>query len=87
MSGMINNTPHYNISNIFCTCGKRIEFIDVARGFNYSLGNVIKYIWRFNLKNNSEDLLNAQWYLNDYIEKANEPVEFPIDSSFPECKL
>ena len=35
---------------------------------NYLQGNIIKYIWRYNYKNGTEDLKKAQWYLNKLIE-------------------
>lgn len=49
-----------------------IECIDVARYFNFNLGNVIKYIWRAGLKDGSpsiQDLRKARFYLDDEIKK------------------
>ena len=46
-----------------------IDFIE-AKGLDYHLGNVIKYITRADHKGNrKEDLLKAQWYLNRAISK------------------
>jgi hypothetical protein len=36
---------------------------------SFNLGNVIKYLWRADLKNGTEDLKKAAWYLNDEIER------------------
>jgi len=37
---------------------------------SYNLGNVIKYVWRADLKeNNVQDLEKAQFYLNDEIKR------------------
>ena len=47
-----------------------IECIEVARHFNFCLGNALKYIWRADLKGNAlEDLRKARWYLNDEIKR------------------
>lgn len=35
----------------------------------FTLGNAIKYIWRADLKNGTEDLEKAIWYLNREMEK------------------
>lgn len=56
-----------------------IECIEVAEQMGFCLGNVIKYIWRADLKNGTEDLEKAAWYLNREIEKrkkaeANAPT-------------
>ena len=52
-----------------------IECIDIARHYNFNIGNVIKYIWRAGLKDcpdndvnkKIEDLEKASWYLKDEI--------------------
>jgi len=71
----INHPKHYNSSGAICECGRQIECIDVTRTMDFSLGNVIKYIWRSNHKNGLEDLKKAQWYLNDYIRNHEEQQE------------
>ena len=59
---MVNQPPHYNQSEIEC-----IDAIKAAltpeefRG--YIKGNVIKYTWREQYKNQDEDLNKASWYL------------------------
>jgi hypothetical protein len=35
----------------------------------FSLGNAVKYLWRYQLKNGLEDLRKARWYLEDLIEQ------------------
>lgn len=66
---VIEHPPHYNSSNSICECGKPIECIDIAREFNFNLGNVIKYLWRHEHKDGLEALKKAQWYLNDEIKR------------------
>ena len=69
MTDNVNHPKHYCSSGIACICGKPIECIEITRCFNFNLGNVIKYIWRFPFKNGIEDLKKARWYLNDEIER------------------
>jgi len=61
----VNHPAHYKTGGI-----ETIDFIE-AKGLNYHLGNVVKYITRADSKGNrKEDLLKAQWYLNREIDKA-----------------
>lgn len=61
----VNHPPHYKIGGI-----ETIDFIE-AKGLNYRLGNVVKYITRSDHKGNrKEDLQKAMWYLQREIEKA-----------------
>ena len=60
----VNSPSHYTQAGIECidaitaaVSGKSgIEAVCVA--------NVIKYLWRYELKNGLEDVKKAQWYLN-----------------------
>lgn len=38
------------------------------------VGNVIKYLWRYENKNGVEDLNKAKWYLNKLIEVVDNDV-------------
>jgi hypothetical protein len=68
----INHPQHYTNGKVECidaiesaTAGlKGIEAVCVA--------NVIKYVWRFKLKNGNEDLLKAKWYLERLIAGSEE---------------
>ena len=71
----VNHPIHYTSGDASCVCGRTIECIDVVRGKRFNIGNVIKYLWRHEHKNGLEDLLKAQWYLNDEIEKLKESEE------------
>ena len=51
-----------------------IECLDVIRHMNFNLGNAVKYIWRCDLKEDAiEDLKKAIFYLEDEIERRQEP--------------
>lgn len=55
------NPPHYK------THPSGIECIEVTRHCPFSLGNAIKYIWRYLDKSGVEDLRKARWYLRDIV--------------------
>jgi hypothetical protein len=40
-----------------------IEAIQITEGFGFNLGNVVKYVWRADMKGGIEDLEKAAWYL------------------------
>jgi hypothetical protein len=40
----------------------------------FVLGNVIKYVWRADMKNGIEDLKKARWYLDREIERRGDPI-------------
>ena len=61
----VNHPAHYKTGGI-----ETIDFIE-AKGLNYHLGNVVKYITRADHKGDRlENLKKAQWYLNREIDKA-----------------
>lgn len=61
----VNHPAHYKTGGI-----ETIDFIE-AKGLNYHLGNVVKYITRADHKGDRlENLKKAQWYLNREIGKA-----------------
>lgn len=67
-SDSVNHPDHYNQHP------SGIECVTIASGFDYCLGNCIKYIWRAGLKNKDplEDLRKAVWYLNYKIKQLEE---------------
>jgi len=74
----VNFPKHYLSSPAKCRCGKGIECIEVARHFNFCLGNALKYIWREDLKGNAlEDLKKARWYLDDEIKRRESNFDKP----------
>jgi hypothetical protein len=58
-SDPVNHPAHYKTGGI-----ETIDFIE-AKGFNYNMGNAVKYISRAEHKGNKkQDLEKAVWYLN-----------------------
>lgn len=70
MTDAVNSPAHYTSSPAKCTnCGEGIECIDIAQHMSFTVGNVVKYLWRADLKNGIEDLRKAAWYLDREIER------------------
>lgn len=79
MSDAINHPKHYTSRDVCCpSCGAPIECIDVAERFPFSIGNVLKYVWRAGLKSTStavEDLQKAEWYLRREIGRMHRETD------------
>jgi len=68
MADNVNEPAHYTAGDIEC-----IDAIKSSMEYDafcgYLKGNVMKYVWRYNLKNNPvEDLKKARWYLDKLID-------------------
>ena len=60
------NPSHYTTGDIECIDAMEASMSKEAfKGF--LKGNCQKYLWRYELKNGSEDLKKAQWYLEKLI--------------------
>lgn len=46
-----------------------IECVQITEHMGFCLGNVVKYVWRADLKNGIEDLKKAKYYLEREIAK------------------
>lgn len=63
----VNHPGHYTSGGIECIDAIRASLGDKEFA-DYCKGNIIKYLWRYRLKNGVEDLHKAQVYLNWMIE-------------------
>ena len=63
----VNHPAHYTSGGIECIDAIRASLGDKAFA-DYCKGNIIKYLWRYRLKNGAEDLRKAQFYLNRLVE-------------------
>ena len=67
LADQVNHPDHYTVGGI-----ETIDFIE-AKGLDYNLGNVVKYITRAEHKGDKvKDLQKAQWYLRRALDKACE---------------
>ena len=72
----VDHPDHYNTGNLECIDVMKEAFgTDAVRDFCKL--NAFKYIWREELKNGTEDLEKAAWYLNQLVrmEKGQDPDE------------
>ena len=65
------NPSHYKQGKVEC-----IDAIDAATSNLKGLeavctANIIKYVWRWKLKNGAQDLRKAQWYLDTLLSLQN----------------
>jgi hypothetical protein len=71
--GIKINPVHYKIGGI-----ETIDYIEAKltreQFIGYLVGNVVKYVSRFEYKNGLEDLKKADWYLNRLIKKYSKPL-------------
>jgi hypothetical protein len=64
MNDPVNHPSHYT------SHPSGVEAIQITRHMSYNLGNVVKYVWRADLKENAiQDLEKARFYLNDEINR------------------
>ena len=61
---VVNHPPHYT------NHPSGVECIQITEHMGFNLGNVIKYVWRADLKGSSlEDLRKAEFYIDREIQK------------------
>lgn len=65
----VNHPKHYNAHP------SGIECIQITEHMNFCLGNAIKYIWRADLKNGTEDLEKAKWYIQREIDRRDREAQ------------
>ena len=63
---IVSHPAHYTSLGVKCKgCGHDIECIDVVEHMNFNLGNVVKYAWRVDDKDEPiENLRKARQYLD-----------------------
>ena len=59
------NPSHYKQGDVECIDAIKAATTDGFTG--YLTGNILKYVWRWKLKNGIEDLRKARWYLDRLI--------------------
>lgn len=68
----INHPTHYNKGGI-----ETLDYIKAKTPHyeSYAVGNIIKYVSRYQHKNGLEDLKKAQFYLNDLVEEMEKNAQ------------
>lgn len=70
----VNNPSHYTRAGIECIDAITAAVSGKAGIEAVCVANVIKYLWRYELKNGVEDVKKAQWYLNRLVSEMDKPV-------------
>lgn len=65
------NPQHYKNGEVECIEAIKSAVVGKDGFAGYLVGNLIKYVWRYENKNKVEDLNKASWYLNKLIEHEN----------------
>jgi hypothetical protein len=63
----VTNPTHYKHLGVEC--------ISMTEHMSFCLGNVVKYVYRCNLKGGVEDLKKARWYLDREIARREKVAE------------
>jgi len=63
------NPSHYKQGKVECIDAIESATVNLDGVESYLVGNIIKYLWRYNEKNGLEDLNKAKWYLEFLIKK------------------
>jgi len=82
----VNHPSHYTNGNVEC-----IDAIRSSMNFylfcGYLQGNIMKYVWRYRLKEHPvEDLKKARWYIDKLIETLENSDMEVIDIHTPNQK-
>ncbi len=73
-SDPVNHPSHYTQGDIECIDAIKSS-MNLDEYYGYLKGNAIKYLWRYENKQNPvEDLKKAKWYLNRLIEEKEKEI-------------
>lgn len=79
----VNSPSHYTQANGLECINAITAAVSGKSGIEaVCVANVIKYLWRYELKNGVEDVKKAQWYLNRLVSELGEE-EPVLDDSIP----
>lgn len=74
MVDMVNHPEHYNQNGV--------ETIDIIKAsmadecyYGFLMGNVVKYLDRYQFKNGQQDLKKAQWYIKEFVRCDGQELE------------
>ena len=71
----VNNPTHYTQGEIECIDCIKAATVNKVGIEAFCVGNVIKYLFRYENKNGLEDIRKAQWYINRLIKELEEKKE------------
>ena len=68
----VNHPSHYTQGGIECIDALKAATVGKTGIEAVCVGNVIKYLFRYENKNGLEDVRKAQWYINRLIQELEE---------------
>ena len=68
MSDAVNQPAHYTQGEVECIEAIEAATIDKAGIEAVCVGNVIKYLWRYEAKGGRQDVQKARWYLERLLD-------------------
>ena len=71
LTDVVNHPSHYETGTFECI-DVMVETQGKEAVMQFCLCNAFKYLYRHNRKNGIEDIKKAKWYINKYIEMAEE---------------
>lgn len=73
MADMVHHPNHYNNGGVECIDAIKAAVSSCETPYEgFLVGSILRYIWRYSLKNGVEDLEKAQVYLGWLIETERE---------------
>lgn len=75
MADIVNHPPHYTAGGIECIDALEAATIELHGIEAVCTANAIKYLWRWKMKNGTEDLKKAIWYIKRIIDRAGAAPE------------
>lgn len=66
---MVNHPAHYTAGGIECIDALKAATVGLTGIEAVCTANAIKYLWRWKIKNGTEDLSKAIWYI-EYLKKS-----------------
>lgn len=65
----VNHPSHYTQGGIECIDAIKVATVGLTGIEAVCTGNILKYIWRWKLKNGLEDVKKCRWYIDKLIEE------------------
>lgn len=69
---LVNSPSHYTQGGIECIEAIESAVVNKSGLEAFLVGNVIKYLWRYEAKGGTQDIEKAKWYLNKLLEIRKE---------------
>ena len=69
---MVNQPPHYTQGGIECIDAIKAAVTGKPPYEAFLVGQIIKYIWRYNFKNGAQDVEKAEFYMKKLVKEVSD---------------